>query len=218
MNDIVRAAGLHTYYGASHIIRGVDIHISRGESIGLLGRNGMGKTTLIRSILGHVRPTKGYVEVQGEDCTGRLPEQIARQGIAYVPEGRGIFPNLTVEENLVMAARPSRNGCSNWTLERILSLFPRLKERLRSGGQQLSGGEQQMLAIGSAVNGDTGNQAALIKAMESARIDSPRGSFTISRTHNPIQDIYVRQVRGLENRYAGVAVKGLEDPGSGCRL
>jgi len=151
MNDIVRAAGLHTYYGVSHIIRGVDIHISGGEAVGLLGRNGMGKTTLIRSILGHVRPAKGRVEIQGEDCTSHLPEQIARRGIAYVPEGRGIFPNLTVEENLIMAARPGRAGRSGWTLERVLNLFPRLKERLRNGGQQLSGGEQQMLAIGRAL-------------------------------------------------------------------
>ncbi len=143
---LVEAAGLHTYYGSSHVLRGVDLTIGRGEAIGLMGRNGMGKTTLLRTILGLVRPRAGSVRVKGRDTTHEPPHRIARLGIAYVPEGRGIFPNLSVRENLVMAARPGR-----WTLDRTLETFPRLAERLRHGGGQLSGGEQQMLTIGRAL-------------------------------------------------------------------
>lgn len=151
MTELIRTRDLHTHYGASHIVRGVDIHISSGEAVGLLGRNGMGKTTLLRSILGHVKPSSGVVSVNGEICTGYLPEQIARRGIAYVPEGRGVFANLSVHENLVMAARSGLDGRRAWTYERVMNVFPRLKERLSHGGQQLSGGEQQMLAIGRAL-------------------------------------------------------------------
>ncbi len=143
---LVEAKGLHTYYGSSHILHGVDFSIRRGEAIGLMGRNGMGKTTLLKTILGLVRPREGRVEVMGVDTTQEAPHRIARMGIAYVPEGRGIFPNLTVRENLVMAARRGP-----WTFERILETFPRLGERLSHGGGQLSGGEQQMLTIGRAL-------------------------------------------------------------------
>ena len=148
---LLEASELHAYYGASHVLHGVDFRIHRGETVGLMGRNGMGKTTLIRSMLGIVKPRHGEVRVFGTPMTGAEPYRIARQGIAYVPEGRGIFPNLTVRENLVMAARAGPDGRRDWTLERVLAVFPRLAERLGFEGAQLSGGEQQMLTIGRAL-------------------------------------------------------------------
>ncbi|MBD9419912.1 ABC transporter ATP-binding protein [Achromobacter sp. ACM04] len=151
MTALIEAGGLHVYYGASHVLRGIDMHIAPGESVGLVGRNGMGKTTLIRSLMGHVRSAQGSVRVDGRDCTRAQPHAIARMGVAYVPEGRGIFPNLNVRENLLVAARAGRDGRQDWTYARVLEVFPRLQERLGHGGQQLSGGEQQMLAIGRAL-------------------------------------------------------------------
>lgn len=148
---ILEARELHTYYGASHILHGVDFHVDRGETVGLMGRNGMGKSTLIRSMLGLVKPRHGEVRVCGTAMTGAAPYLVARQGIAYVPEGRGIFPNLTVHENLVMAARAGTDGRREWTVQRVLETFPRLAQRLSHGGWQLSGGEQQMLTIGRAL-------------------------------------------------------------------
>jgi len=148
---LLEASDLHTYYGASHVLRGVDFRIGRGETVGLMGRNGMGKTTLLRSMLGLVKPRFGRVSVAGSLVTGAEPQVIARRGIAYVPEGRGIFPNLTVRENLVMAARAGPGGRRDWTLERVLETFPHLAQRLAHGGAQLSGGEQQMLTIGRAL-------------------------------------------------------------------
>jgi len=133
------------------VLRGVDMHIAPGESVGLVGRNGMGKTTLIRSLMGQVKSAQGQVRVGGRDCTHAQPHAIARLGVAYVPEGRGIFPNLNVRENLQVAARPGVRGGQDWTYARVLDTFPRLRERLGHGGQQLSGGEQQMLAIGRAL-------------------------------------------------------------------
>jgi branched-chain amino acid transport system ATP-binding protein len=151
MTTMLRIEGLHTHYGESHVLRGVDLSLEAGTALGLLGRNGMGKTTLIRSLMGYLKPTQGRIAWDGRDVTGTPPERMARAGIGYVPEGRGIFPNLTVRENLVMAARPGADGGRDWTLERVLALFPRLQERLAHGGQQLSGGEQQMLSIGRAL-------------------------------------------------------------------
>ena len=152
MSDyLLEARELHTYYGASHILHGIDFRIDRGETVGLMGRNGMGKSTLIRSMLGLVKPRHGEVWVCGTPMTGAEPYLIARQGIAYVPEGRGIFPNLTVHENLVMAARAGPEGRRDWTYERVLATFPRLAARLQNGGWKLSGGEQQMLTIGRAL-------------------------------------------------------------------
>jgi branched-chain amino acid transport system ATP-binding protein len=148
---LVEARGLQTYYGASHILRGVDFTVARGETIGLMGRNGMGKSTLLKTIMGLVKPRGGTVRITGRDMTSRAPFEIAQLGIAYVPEGRGIFGNLSVIENLKMAARPGTRGQRDWTCERVLDTFPRLKERLGHGGQQLSGGEQQMLTIGRAL-------------------------------------------------------------------
>ena len=149
--NLLEARGLHTYYDASHILRGVDFTVRAGETVGLMGRNGMGKTTLIRSLLGLVPPRRGEVRVRGDTMTGASPHRIAQCGIAGVPEGRGIFPNLSVRENLVMAARAGIGGRRDWTLERVLDTFPRLGERLAHGGAQLSGGEQQMLTIGRAL-------------------------------------------------------------------
>ena len=142
---------LHTHYGQAHILHGVALTIAAGTSVGLLGRNGMGKTTLIRSLMGYVRPTAGRVLWEGREVTGAAPERMSRLGIGYVPEGRGVFPNLSVRENLVMSARPGVNGARDWTFDRVMATFPRLAERLNHGGQQLSGGEQQMLSIGRAL-------------------------------------------------------------------
>lgn len=148
---LIQAAGLNTHYGQSHILRGIDFTVGQGQTIGLMGRNGMGKTTLLKSIMGIVKPSGGSVQIKGQTMTGASPYEVARQGIAYVPEGRGIFGNLSVKENLVMAARPGTRGQRDWTYDRVLETFPRLAERLNHGGQQLSGGEQQMLTIGRAL-------------------------------------------------------------------
>ncbi|GAB4478274.1 MAG: ABC transporter ATP-binding protein [Burkholderiaceae bacterium] len=148
---IVEAHDVHAHYGASHVLHGVSLAVGRGETVGLLGRNGMGKTTLIRCILGLVRASGGRIRVAGRDVTGLPTERIVQLGIGYVPEGRAIFPNLSVRENLVMAARAGRDGRSDWTLARVLDTFPRLADRIDHGGNQLSGGEQQMLAIGRAL-------------------------------------------------------------------
>ena len=148
---LIAAHGLHTYYGASHVLHGVDFAVGEGETVGLMGRNGMGKTTLLRTLLGILAPRAGSVEVDGLEMTRVAPHVIARRGIAYVPEGRGIFPNLSVRENLLMAARAGVDGRRAWTEERVLATFPRLAQRLRHGGAQLSGGEQQMLTIGRAL-------------------------------------------------------------------
>jgi branched-chain amino acid transport system ATP-binding protein len=148
---LLEARELHAYYGASHVLHGVDFRVGPRETVGLLGRNGMGKTTLLKTMLGLVKPRQGEVRVRGTAMTGAAPHLVARQGVAYVPEGRGIFPNLSVRENLVMAARPGIDGKRTWTYDRVLATFPRLAERLGHGGWQLSGGEQQMLTIGRAL-------------------------------------------------------------------
>jgi branched-chain amino acid transport system ATP-binding protein len=148
---MLKIRSINTYYGDSHILHGVDLDIPEGKSVGLLGRNGMGKTTLIRTLMGFVPAAAGQIAWRGKDVTGSSPERMARLGIGYVPEGRGIFPNLSVKENLVMSARAGANGRRDWTYERVLETFPRLTERLDNGGQQLSGGEQQMLSIGRAL-------------------------------------------------------------------
>ena len=148
---IVDAHELHAWYGSSHVLHGVSLKIERGQTVGLLGRNGMGKSTLIRTLLGHVVKRQGRIQLFGEDMSQARPHQVSRLGVAYVPEGRGVFPNLTVRENLVMAARPGRDGRQDWSFERVLQTFPRLAERLKNLGSQLSGGEQQMLSIGRAL-------------------------------------------------------------------
>lgn len=148
---LLEGIGLHTYYGSSHILHGVDFRICKGEAVGLMGRNGMGKTTLLRTLLGFLVPRAGEVRVRGRKMTGGPAHRIARLGISFVPEGRGIFPNLSVREHLIMAARPGLDGRREWTFDRVMHTFPRLSERLNHGGGQLSGGEQQMLTIGRAL-------------------------------------------------------------------
>ena len=143
---LLEARDLHTFYGASHVLHGVSLAVGNGETVTLMGRNGMGKTTTIRTVLGLTTARSGQVLVRGTPVSGWPAHRISRLGIALVPEGRGIFPTLTVREHLVMAARPGR-----WTREGALDLFPRLRERLGHLGSQLSGGEQQMLAIARAL-------------------------------------------------------------------
>ena len=153
--NFLEAHAIHAWYASSHILHGVDITIRRGETVGLLGRNGMGKSTLIRTLLGHVTQREGRIVVNGKDLSQARPHEVACAGVAYVPEGRGIFPNLSVRENLVMAAKPAKhagaNGRNEWPLQRVLDTFPRLAERFTNLGSQLSGGEQQMLSIGRAL-------------------------------------------------------------------
>jgi branched-chain amino acid transport system ATP-binding protein len=151
MSALLSAEKLQAFYGASQILHGIDLSVVHGETVALMGRNGMGKTTLLRSLIGLVADRRGRILLQSRDITRAAPETIARGGVAFVPEGRGIFASLSVVENLIMAARPGRDGRRRWTLEKVFALFPRLAERRRNGGNQLSGGEQQMLTIGRAL-------------------------------------------------------------------
>jgi branched-chain amino acid transport system ATP-binding protein len=153
-NVILQAQGVHAWYGSSHVLHGIDLHINSGQTVGLLGRNGMGKSTLIRTLLGHVQQRQGSIHFFGADMSKAKPHLVARRGVAYVPEGRGVFPNLTVRENLVMASKPpakATNRQAGWTYDRVMQTFPRLAERVGNLGNQLSGGEQQMLSIGRAL-------------------------------------------------------------------
>jgi branched-chain amino acid transport system ATP-binding protein len=151
MSALLQVARLEAFYGASQILHGIDFSVARGEQVALIGRNGMGKTTLLRSLMGLVANCEGSVTFAGRDIRRAAPETISRAGIALVPEGRGVFGALTVVENLTMAARPGSDGRQTWTLSRIFELFPRLHQRRGNGGHQLSGGEQQMLTIGRAL-------------------------------------------------------------------
>ncbi|SDU90378.1 ABC transporter ATP-binding protein [Pseudomonas sp. ALS1279] len=148
---LVEVRGLHTYYGNSHVLHGIDLQIAPGETLALLGRNGVGKSTTIRSLLGLTPARSGEVRIRGEDLTGSAAHKVIRRGIGYVPEGRGMFPNLTVRESLVMAARAGLDGRRDWDLQRVLETFPRLGERFAHLTGNLSGGEQQMVAIGRAL-------------------------------------------------------------------
>jgi branched-chain amino acid transport system ATP-binding protein len=143
--------GVHSNYGTAPILRGVDVEVGAGEVIGMLGRNGMGKTTLVRSVAGLSPPhlVEGEIIFDGENIAGLPSYEIGQRGIGLVPQGRHVFGSLTVVENLTVAARPAANG--GWTLDRVYQFFPRLKERRQSRGKNLSGGEQQMLAIGRAL-------------------------------------------------------------------
>jgi len=149
---------LHAYYGASHVLQGVSLAVEEGEIVGLLGRNGMGKSTTLKAIMGLVRQKSGAVIFKGEDLAGHLPYRIARVGIGYVPEDRRIFPNLTVMENLQLGMKGRRRfggkGDGLWTVERVFAHFPLLKERAHHQGRHLSGGEQQMLTIGRTLMGN----------------------------------------------------------------
>lgn len=151
MTTVLEINDLQSFYGVSQVLYGLSLTVGAGEQVALLGRNGMGKTTLLKSIIGLVSDRRGTINVMGQDAVRLPPEAIARLGIAYVPEGRGIFGSLSVLENLKMSARPDRAGHNHWMIDRIFTIFPRLAERQRHGGQQLSGGEQQMLSIGRAL-------------------------------------------------------------------
>ncbi|WP_140637292.1 ABC transporter ATP-binding protein [Methylibium rhizosphaerae] len=151
MTAVLEVRGLETAYGSSQVLFGLDFDIAAGEVATLLGRNGMGKTTTVRSILGLVRAKGGEVRFLGERIERLEPDRIARMGLAVVPEGRQIFPNLSVEENLRAFAANRAASAEPWTLEKVYALFPRLAERRSNMGNQLSGGEQQMLAIGRAL-------------------------------------------------------------------
>lgn len=151
MSDLLTVSGLQSFYGVSQILHGLDFTIKRGEQVALLGRNGMGKSTLLRSLMGIVADRRGSIEYAGRNITREKPETIARGGVAYVPEGRGVFGSLSVVENLIMAQRPGRDGRQAWTIDHVFEVFPRLHQRRMNGGHQLSGGEQQMLTIGRAL-------------------------------------------------------------------
>ena len=146
---------IHTYYGDSYVLQGVSLQAEHGSVVAVLGRNGMGKTTLMRSIIGFTPPRRGQLWFKGVDITGLPPYRIARMGMGIIPQGRRIFPSLSVRENLAIAARPhSASNGKRWTLERVFGLFPRLQERLLHSGRALSGGEQQMLASARALIGN----------------------------------------------------------------
>jgi branched-chain amino acid transport system ATP-binding protein len=147
VNPALEAEGLHTFYGKSHILHGVSLQVAEGEVTALLGRNGAGKTTTLRSVMGLTPPREGRVRIFGTDTTRWPTFQIAALGVGYVPEGRRVFQNLTVEENLKV---PLQRG-GPWTSERVFELFPRLRERRQHRARQLSGGEQEMLAIARAL-------------------------------------------------------------------
>jgi branched-chain amino acid transport system ATP-binding protein len=139
--------GVHTYYGESHVLQGISLRVDRGEVLAILGRNGMGKTTLIRTIIGFTPPREGRVLYEGTEITRLPPFRMVALGMALVPQGRRVFPSLSVRENLDVA----RRGEGRWTLEQVYALFPRLRDRAGNRANKLSGGEQQMLAIGRAL-------------------------------------------------------------------
>jgi branched-chain amino acid transport system ATP-binding protein len=152
-DKILQIEDLHTYYGRSHIIQGLSMDVERLEAVSILGRNGVGKTTTLRSIMGLNPPRRGTIRINGEETT-RLPtHKVVRKGIGYVPAERHIFPGVSVEENLVLAAKPSSDKDA-WNMEKVYTHFPVLKARNRQDGSTLSGGEQQMLAIGRALMGN----------------------------------------------------------------
>jgi branched-chain amino acid transport system ATP-binding protein len=151
MASLLEVEDLHAGYGSSAVLFGVSLTVDAGGVTTLLGRNGMGKTTTVRAITGLLRPSRGRIALRSRSCEGKPSHEIARLGIGLVPEGRQVFPNLTVEENLIATAANRSGRPEPWTLVRIFGLFPQLKERRRQLGSQLSGGEQQMLAIGRAL-------------------------------------------------------------------
>jgi len=151
MAPILKLTEVHAHYGQSHVLHGVDLQVDAGACVALMGRNGMGKTTTIRTIFGLTRLTAGRIEVDGADVSDQSTHCIARAGLGLVPEGRAIFRDLSVRENIAIAIRNDGISHGDWSIDAILDLFPRLRERLGNMGNELSGGEQQMLAIGRAL-------------------------------------------------------------------
>ncbi len=154
---ILKVTEIHSFYGKSHILQGVSVNLEQGSLVCLLGRNGVGKTTTLKSIMGMVKPAQGSILFRGREIVGRQPYEIARLGIGIVPEDRRIFPSLTVHENLLIGIvkRPDNlTGEEKWSVEKVYDLFPRLKERTKQKGRHLSGGEQQMLTMGRTLMGN----------------------------------------------------------------
>ena len=192
---MLEVVDIHTYYGESHVLQGVSLKVEQGQVVALLGRNGMGKSTVARSIMGFTPPRRGVVRFKGKEISGLEPYQIARMGLALVPQGRGIFPSLSVKENLTIAARNGSKG-EAWTLDRVYSLFPILKDRAKLYANLLSGGEQQMLSIGRALmtNPDlllmdepSEGLAPLIVREISRVIDQLRGSLSVLLAEQNLQ-------------------------------
>ena len=153
MSDLLlEGVGIEAGYGASQVLFGIDVNVRSGEVLALLGRNGMGKSTLLKVLTGTLKPMRGTVRFAAADITGTKPDAIARRGVAIVPEGRHVFPNLSVDEHLRAFARPRDGSAPRWTVDALYGLFPRLAERKANAGNQLSGGEQQMLAIARALS------------------------------------------------------------------
>ena len=151
---LIQVDGVHTFFGKSHILHGVSLEMERGEIISLLGRNGVGKSTTLKSIVGLISPQRGSIRFKGEEVAGLRPHKISRLGIGYVPEERRIFPHLTVRQNLLIGVKPGHKTDGPWTMERIYGYFPQLAKRERQKGRYLSGGEQQMLTIGRTLMGN----------------------------------------------------------------
>jgi branched-chain amino acid transport system ATP-binding protein len=198
--------GVHSYYGSSHVLHGVSLSVAEGEVVALVGRNGVGKSTTMKSIIGLVRPRAGAVRFEGKDVVGRSPHEIARLGVAYVPEERRIFTDLTVRQNLEMGSaglRGSRRG--RFTVERVVQLFPNLGDRMTALGRHLSGGEQQMLAIGRALMSDPrillldepseGLAPNIVDAMQDALAELKAEGFTVLLAEQSVEF-----VKGLADR------------------
>jgi len=151
---MLRVEGVDAYYGLSHVLQGVSLTVDAGEAVALLGRNGAGKTTCMHSIIGFVPPRAGEIRLYGEPITRLAPEAVSRKGVGFVPQGRRVFPTLTVRENLIVSRRARVDARKPWTLGGVFELFPRLRERAAQAAGSLSGGEQQMLAIGRALMGN----------------------------------------------------------------
>jgi branched-chain amino acid transport system ATP-binding protein len=154
MSEALALSGVDALYGDSHVLHQVSFTLNAGRVLALLGRNGAGKTTCMSSIIGFLPPRRGEIRFFGDPISRLAPETIARKGMGFVPQGRRIFPTLTVRENLIVSRQTRPGAAAPWTLERVLGLFPRLKERLQQVAGSLSGGEQQMLAIGRALMGN----------------------------------------------------------------
>jgi branched-chain amino acid transport system ATP-binding protein len=155
VTEVLHLSGIDAYYGDSHVLHGIGFALQPGRLLGLLGRNGAGKTTCMSTIMGFLKPRTGSIALFGEPIAGLAPENIARKGVCLVPQGRRMFRTLTVQENLMVAAQPVKQGSGpGWTFDRVYELFPRMKERAAQVAGSLSGGEQQMLAIGRALMGN----------------------------------------------------------------
>jgi branched-chain amino acid transport system ATP-binding protein len=154
-SEALAVCGIDTFYGDSHVLHDVSFALQRGRLLGLLGRNGAGKTTCMSTVMGFLKPRRGAIKLQGENIAGLAPDAVARKGVCLVPQGRRMFRNLSVNENLMVAAQRHRDGArTGWSRDRVFALFPRLKERHSQLAGSLSGGEQQMLAIARALMGN----------------------------------------------------------------